>query len=238
MNETTRKIKFPLSKFICAFTVIIGLMSVMSFHSSAQSSTTRVLKGQVLEEGTDLPLIGANIWLNETSVGTVTDIDGNFSLNIPAGRSVVLTISYIGYESKEQVVNATDENIKVMLSVGSGVLDEIQVIGYGTQRKESVIGSISTIKPSELSAPTGSISTNLAGKLGGVVSVQRTGEPGASSEFWIRGISTFGANKTPLILVDGVERSLDLLDPEEIESFSILKDATPPPCMVCGAPTA
>ena len=226
MNETTRKIKFPLSKFICAFTVIIGLMSFMSFHSSAQSSTTRVLKGQVLEEGTDLPLIGANIWLNETSVGTVTDIDGNFSLNIPAGRSVVLTISYIGYESKEQVVNATDENIKVILSVGSGVLDEIQVIGYGTQRKESVIGSISTIKPSELSAPTGSISTNLAGKLGGVVSVQRTGEPGASSEFWIRGISTFGANKTPLILVDGVERSLDLLDPEEIESFSILKDAT------------
>lgn len=106
------------------------------------------------------------------------------------------------------------------------MLEEVQVVGYGTQRKESVIGSISTLSVSNLKVPSASISTNLAGQLGGVVSIQRDGSPGSSAEFSIRGISTFGANKTPLILVDGVERSLDLLDPEEIESFSLLKDAT------------
>lgn len=223
MDEIVSKIKFPLLRFICA--LLFLTVSVAGFSSYAQSAN-RTLRGQILEQDTNLPLIGANIWLNETSVGTITDIDGNFSLSIPTGRSVVITMSYIGYESKEQVINPQDDNIIIILSPETGMLDEVQVIGYGTQRKESIIGSISTIKPNELSAPSGSISTNLAGKLGGVVSVQRTGEPGASSEFWIRGISTFGANKTPLILVDGVERSLDLLDTEEIESFSILKDAT------------
>ena len=112
------------------------------------------------------------------------------------------------------------------MSTDDTVLEEVQVVGYGTQRKESVIGSISTLSVSNLKVPSASISTNLAGQLGGVVSIQRDGSPGSSAEFWIRGISTFGANKTPLILVDGVERSLDLLDPEEIESFSLLKDAT------------
>ena len=99
-------------------------------------------------------------------------------------------------------------------------------MGYGTQKKESVVGAISTISSQELKVPSSKISNILAGRLAGIISVNRSGEPGAGSEFYIRGISTFGANKNPLILVDGIERSLDLVDPEDIESFSILKDAT------------
>ena len=100
------------------------------------------------------------------------------------------------------------------------------VVGYGTQKKESVIGAISTVSVNELKVPSSKISNVLAGRLTGIVSITRSGEPGAGSEFYIRGISTFGANKNPLVLVDGIERSLDLVDPEDIESFSVLKDAT------------
>lgn len=225
MDGIVCKIKFSLIKpigllLLCSF----SLLGLNAFSQSKEA--VRLLKGQVIELETGQALLGANVWLKETSVGAIADVDGNFQLNVPAGRSFVLTISYIGYETKEHIISATDDNVVIDLSLESGLLEEVQVIGYGTQRKESIIGSITTIKPKELSAPIGSISTNLAGKLGGIVSIQRSGEPGASSQFWIRGISTFGANKNPLILVDGIERSLDLLDTEEIESFSLLKDAT------------
>lgn len=104
-------------------------------------------------------------------------------------------------------------------------LEEVVVVGYGAQKKASVIGSIASVPVNDIKMPTGKISNNLAGQLAGVISVQRSGEPGASSTFWIRGISTFGSNKTPLILVDGIERDLDLVDIEDIKEFSILKDA-------------
>ena len=99
-------------------------------------------------------------------------------------------------------------------------------MAYGTQRKASVIGSISTVDMTTLAQSQGNLSTSLAGKLAGVVAIQKTGEPGASADFWIRGVSTFGANSTPLILVDGVERSMDMVDTEDIASLSILKDAS------------
>jgi len=107
-------------------------------------------------------------------------------------------------------------------------LSEVVVVGYGTQRKASVIGAISTIKPEVLqSNQTRSITNSLAGQVAGVIAVQRSGEPGYdNSDFWIRGMNSFGANTTPLVLIDGIERSLDNISPEEIESFSILKDAT------------
>ena len=104
-------------------------------------------------------------------------------------------------------------------------LEEVVVVGYGAQKKASIIGSIASVPVNDIKMPTGKISNNLAGQLAGVISVQRSGEPGASSTFWIRGISTFGSNKSPLVLVDGIERDLDLVDIEDIKEFSILKDA-------------
>lgn len=194
--------------------------------SGQASSATRPLKGRVVDQQTKDPLIGAAVWVKESSVGTSTGVDGSFTLNVPSGKSVEISASYIGYTTAEIVVEKTAGEVVIEMVSGSEQIETVQVVGYGVQRRESVIGSISTITRQELQAPSGSISTNIAGKLAGIVSFQRNGEPGSSAEFWIRGISTFGAGRNPLVLVDGVERSMDLLDPEEIESFSILKDAT------------
>jgi TonB-linked SusC/RagA family outer membrane protein len=190
-----------------------------------QQPTRRNVVGQVIDANTQETVIGANIWIRESSRGTVTDIDGNFSIPV-TDNSTVLIISFIGYNDLTvEVGNRTDLGI-IKLTPSEQTLDEVVVVGYGTQTKESVIGAISTISVDELKVPSSKISNILAGRLAGVVSVTRSGEPGAGSEFYIRGISTFGANKNPLVLVDGIERSLDLVDPEDIESFSVLKDAT------------
>lgn len=236
MNGITRKLNFSLQQLVSAFIIIYLFVApfasiqasdvVTEVFQEGKKATTRKLTGRVVDKSTKETLIGASVWLKDTSVGTTTDMDGNFNITIPSGRTVTLVISYLGYANMEKEVSASTNNLLIEMSPDNTVLEEVQIVGYGTQRKESVIGSISTIGINKLKIPTSSISTNLAGQLGGVVSIQRSGQPGSSAEFWIRGISTFGANKTPLILVDGVERSLDLLDPEEIESFSLLKDAT------------
>lgn len=236
MNEIAQKFNFSLRRSVSALIIIYlfaapfvatqasgGAAGVFQVGSKA---TTRKLTGKIIDKSTNETLIGASVWLKDTSVGGTTDMDGNFNITIPGGRTVTLVISYLGYANIEKEVSPSANNLLIEMQTDDTVLEEVQVVGYGTQRKESVIGSISTLSISNLKVPSASISTNLAGQLGGVVSIQRDGSPGSSAEFWIRGISTFGANKTPLILVDGVERSLDLLDPEEIESFSLLKDAT------------
>ena len=235
MNGIARKLNFSLQRLVSVFIIIYlfaaPFVLVRASDTVAEvyqegKKTTRKLTGKIIDKGTKETLIGASVWLKDTSVGATTDMDGNFNITIPGGKTVTLVISYIGYANIEKEVSPSANNLLIEMQADDTVLEEVQVVGYGTQRKESVIGSISTLNVGSLKVPSASISTNLAGQLGGVVSIQRDGSPGSSAEFWIRGISTFGANKTPLILVDGVERSLDLLDPEEIESFSLLKDAT------------
>lgn len=236
MNEIAHKLNFSWQRLISALLIIyLFVMPFMAAQASdmvaevlqeGKKATTRKITGKIVDKGTKETLIGATVWLKDTSVGSTTDMDGNFSIAVPSGKTVTLVFSYIGYATIEKEISPSANNVQVELSTDENVLEEVQVVGYGTQRKESVIGSISTLSVNSLKVPSASISTNLAGQLGGVVSIQRDGSPGASAEFWIRGVSTFGANNSPLILVDGVERSLDLLDPEEIESFSLLKDAT------------
>lgn len=236
MNEIARKLDFSLRRLVSALIIIYFFAApfastyasgaVTEVFQEGKKAATRKLTGKIIDKNTKETLIGASVWLKDTSIGGTTDMDGNFNINVPGGKTVTLVISYLGYANIEKEVSPSANNLLIEMSTDDTVLEEVQVVGYGTQRKESVIGSISTLSVSNLKVPSASISTNLAGQLGGVVSIQRDGSPGSSAEFWIRGISTFGANKTPLILVDGVERSLDLLDPEEIESFSLLKDAT------------
>ena len=178
--------------------------------------------GKVVDE-TDTPVAGAYIVIKGSTRGAMTDNDGTFS--IEASPRDVLVASFLGYEDEEiQVGDRTDIIFKLVPMADR--LEEAVAVAYGTQRKASVIGSISSVQMEQLASPMGQISTGLAGKLAGVVAMQRTGEPGASAEFWIRGVNTFGANSKPLILVDGVEREMDLVDVEDIASFSILKDAT------------
>ena len=183
---------------------------------------TREIRGQVLDEA-DQGIPGAYVQFKGETRGAMTDLDGRFSLGVKKGD--VLVVSFLGY-ADEEVRIADQKELLIKMVPQANELEGVVKVAYGTQRKASVIGSITTVDAQQLKAPMGTLSTGLAGKLAGVFAVQHTGEPGSSAEFWIRGVNTFGANAYPLILVDGVERSMDLVDVEDIESFSILKDAT------------
>ena len=190
--------------------------------SALALAQNREVSGVVLDE-TGAPVPGAFVTVKGETRGAMTDNDGRFTLEVkPTDR---LIASFLGYDDLELEVGS-QTSLSFKLVPQANQLEEVVMVAYGAQRKASVIGSISTIGTDQLQAPIGQLSTGLAGKLAGVVAVQHTGEPGSSAEFWIRGVNTFGANAYPLILVDGVERSMDLVDVEDIASFSILKDAT------------
>lgn len=173
------------------------------------------------------PVIGANVVVKGTDNGVITDMDGKFTLEVHRGD--ILQISYIGYKTQEVEVKNQHE-FSIMLKEDSEVLEDVVVVGYGTQKKESVVGSVQMVKSDQLKVPSSNLSAGFAGRLAGVISVQRSGQPGADgSNFWIRGISSFNGAVDPLIIIDGVQASsgdLNALDPEVIESFSVLKDAT------------
>jgi TonB-dependent SusC/RagA subfamily outer membrane receptor len=138
----------------------------------------------------------------------------------------VLVFSFVGYKTQEVSVGSRSK-VEVIMQVNNQALDEVVVVGYGEQ-KRSVVGAITTVKMADIkSAAPRSLNNALAGKVAGVIAVQRSGEPGYDdAQFWVRGISTFGAGASPLVLVDGVERPINNIEPEEIESFSVLKDAS------------
>ncbi|MFA7140480.1 MAG: TonB-dependent receptor [Proteiniphilum sp.] len=190
-----------------------------------QQQSKRTITGRVYDTKGEL-LIGVNVVEVGTTNGTVTDINGTYRISVTTPNPV-LRFTYIGFKEKEIPVGGRNI-LDVQLEEDVSELEEVVVVGHGTQKKVSVVGSITTIKPEELQVgTTRSLSNTLAGKLAGVIGVQRSGEPGYdSSQFWIRGISSFAGYNDPLILIDGVERSLDNIDPAEIESFSILKDAS------------
>lgn len=190
-----------------------------------QQQTTKglVISGNVTDKDYN-PLIGVTVQVvEEPSKVVVTDEEGNYRITVSEKYST-LQFRYVGFAPKEEVVDSR-KIINVIMS-GESTLEEVVVIGFGTQRKESVIGAISSVSPGSLKTPVGNISTSLAGQIPGIIAAQRTGEPGAQSDFWIRGVSTFGSKNRPLVLVDGIERPLDLVDNEDVESISILKDAT------------
>ena len=173
------------------------------------------------------PLIGVSVTVKGSKDAAITDIDGHFYISVPSKNSV-LVFNYLGFKQQEVRVGS-DINFNIQLKEDAVATDEVVVVGYGNQKKLSVIGSIQTLDPGKLQVGSSrSLSNNLAGQLAGVIAYQPSGEPGYdNSQFWIRGISSFNTgNNNPLVLVDGVERSLNDIDPAEIESFSVLKDAS------------
>ena len=168
-----------------------------------------------------------SVTVNEAATQNVaiSDAEGNYSINV-LDRAARLTFSLVGYKSLTIPVGKKDI-VDVVLADSITAMNQVIVVGFGTQKKASVVGAISTVKPEQLQlTPNRSLSNNLAGMVPGVIAVQRSGDPWSNnSDFWIRGVSTFGGNSKPLVLIDGVERSLNDIDPEEIESFSVLKDA-------------
>lgn len=195
-----------------------------------KDETTQAKKGisinGTIRDADRNPLPGVNVTVKGTQIGTITDVDGNYFLEVPNQKSV-LAFSYVGFKPQEILVGG-QLNINVEMKEDAENLDEVVVVGFGKQKKVSVVGSITTIEPKELQVGTSrSMSNNLVGQLSGVIGAQRSGEPGYdNSNFFIRGISSFNGNNNPLVLVDGIERSLNNIDPSEIESFSILKDAS------------
>ena len=214
-----------LTKRMTALKQIFALCFVFvcaALTGSSAFAQDRNVTGIILDE-TDTGIAGAYVVVKGETRGAMTDDQGRF--NISVSPSDVLIASFLGY-TDEEVTVGNQTNLTIKLIPQANELEGVVKVAYGTQRKASVIGSISTVDMGVLAQSQGNLSTSLAGKLAGVVAIQKTGEPGASADFWIRGVSTFGANSTPLILVDGVERSMDMVDTEDIASLSILKDAS------------
>ena len=215
------------SVMLCSLTMLMAAPLLPQAPAAvAQSVQTNQVTGLVTDKQKE-PLIGVTVTLVGTETRAITDADGMFRINVPAKSGTTLEFNYIGFASKQVKVNGS-RLLNVMLEEETNEFTEVVVTGYTSQKKASIIGAIETIKPAELQfGSTRTLSNNLAGKLSGVIGIQRSGEPGYDdSNFWIRGISTFSGSNNPLILVDGVERDLDNVDVAEIESFSILKDAS------------
>lgn len=191
-----------------------------------QQKTTINVKGMVLDDQGN-PLPGVTIIVEGSTRGVITDIDGIYSIDVkPTDK---LQFSFMGYEPQSIEVRS-QTTINVILKEKANELDEVTIVAFGKQKKESVVASITTVNPGELKVPSSNLTTSLAGRAAGVISFQRSGEPGSdNASFFVRGITTFGANTSPLILIDNIELSSDdlaRLQPDDIESFSIMKDAT------------
>lgn len=185
------------------------------------------ISGMVVDQSANNEaIIGASVYLKDRAgVGTTTDLDGKFTLQ--ANKGDILIINYIGYNKVEYSVTEPKKDLVIKLTPSSTSLDEVVVVGLGTQRKVSVVGAITNVDIADISVPGTSINNTLAGRVPGVISIQSSGEPGKNiSEFWIRGIGTFGANSSALVLIDGLEGDLSQVDPADVESFSVLKDAS------------
>lgn len=208
---------------VCLFPIHAKKFSANKAHIEQQKSIR--ISGTIIDkERNTLP--GVTIMVKGSSEGTVTDIDGHFYIEVPDKNSI-LVVTYVGFKTQEIKVG-DNINFNITLLENLEELDEVVVVGFGNQKKLSVIGSIQTLEPKKLQVGASrSMSNNLAGQLAGVIAVQPSGEPGYdNSNFWIRGISSFSGSTSPLVLVDGIERSLNDIDPAEIESFSVLKDAS------------
>lgn len=207
----------------------ILLFLCFAFYAGSVSAqgTKKEVRGTVSDSIGPMPGVSVTV-KSQPSIGTTTDLNGKYILDVP-GDNAVLVFSMVGYETRE--ISVTGKSvIDVIIQPSVNQLEEAVVVAFGTQKKESVIGSITTINPTELKVPSSNLTTALAGRLSGVIAYQRSGEPGMdNAEFFIRGATTFGYKKDPLILIDGMEYSttdLAQLTLDDIESFSILKDAS------------
>lgn len=215
---------FPVAILLFLFlSVPLKGYSNEAFSSEGMQQNTVKVTGTVKDTNGE-PIIGANVMVVGSATGVITDIDGNFTLNVPVGSK--LQFSFIGY--KEHVVPVKKGiSLNIVLEEDAQMLGEVEVVAYGVQKKVSVTGAISSMRGDDLlKTPAGSISNILSGQVTGISSVQYSGEPGAdAADIYVRGIATTN-NATPLIQVDGVERDFSQIDPNEIESVTILKDAS------------
>jgi TonB-linked SusC/RagA family outer membrane protein len=213
--------------FVCATASEARREKIMPIAEATQQKVK--VKGKVVDDVGE-PLAGATVQIVGTTTGVIADPDGAFEMDVPA--KCKLTVSYLGMITKTIDYNGERELLLIALESNEKALEEVEVVAFSKQKKESVIASISTVKPSELRVPSSNLTTAFAGRVAGLISYQMSGEPGQdNASFFIRGITTFGAEakKDPLILIDGMELTSDdlaRLNTDDIQSFSILKDAS------------
>jgi TonB-linked SusC/RagA family outer membrane protein len=201
--------------------VLLPLLLLFSTLSWAQNKT---VTGRITTD--DGPVSGASVTVKNTSVGTTTNEKGEFTLSVPTG-STTLLVSSVGYDAKEVAI--TDGAMEISVTKSIGNLDEVVVVGYGTQRKSVVTGAISSVRAKDLeNIPNGRIEQSLQGRVAGVTILQNSGQPGSSSTIRVRGITTFGGGNNPLWVVDGVvvdAGGIGYINQSDIESIEVLKDA-------------
>jgi TonB-linked SusC/RagA family outer membrane protein len=218
----------PLAYVIDGKTVIIKDAPLPVRTQVVTSPVQEIIVTGVVKDEKGLPIPGVSVKVKDTYKGIVTDNDGKFKITVP-GPEAYLVISYLGFVTQEiRVRNVI--NFEIILKETSSNLDEVAVVAFGTQKKSSMVSSIETINPKELKIASSNLTTALAGRLSGIIAYQRSGEPGRdNADFFIRGVTTFGYKRDPLILIDGIETTtteLARLQPDDIAAFSILKDAT------------
>lgn len=214
-------------KFLLVLSVICCAMAVSANAQNSSSATQNItVKGVVVDEQ-GLPAIGASVLVaGSTSMGTVTDEKGSFTIKVPAGS--VLNVSYVGYADQSRKVTRDLLDWYVQLEVDANFIEDAVVVGYGVQKKESIVGAISTVSAEKL-ADTGTqdITSALSGKVSGLLMTSESGAPGSETTMILRGVSSFSAGgNSPLVMVDGVERKMSDLNPSEVQSISVLKDAS------------
>lgn len=205
---------------------VLAILCCTILTSAGEINAQELIKGTVSDEdGMSLP--GVSILIKGTTTGTETDFDGNYA--IAAKEGDLLQFTFVGM-SPQEITVGKESTINVVMNVDAEALEEVVLVSFGKQKKSSMVASITTVKPDELRVPTSNLTQGLLGQVAGLTGFQNSGEPGADNvEFFIRGVTTFGFGSSPLILIDGVEltvEDLSRLHPDDIASFSIMKDAT------------
>lgn len=231
LNTKDKKIEDILSELFegtsCSYRISdrqIFVSGKAAESAAAQQQKSRKISGRVTDIKGE-PLIGVNVTADGSTNGSITNMEGLYEVYV-SKKNAILKFTYIGFKNTEVNVGSSTNIYDVVMEEQVNELEETVIVGYGTQRKISNIGAQSSLKMEDIKTPSASLTTVLAGRLSGVVAVQRSGEPGKdAADIWIRGMSTPNTS-TPLILVDGVERSFNDIDPEDIESLTTLKDAS------------
>ena len=209
------------------FLLIVLVMALVSLQGYSQNNTKKqfTVSGVVVDKNAE-PLPGTTVYVkNAPGVGTATDIDGKFTIKVDGNQ--ILVFQAIGMKAIEKLITKSETMLTISMEEDAATLDEVVVTGLTSQKKVSVVGAITTIDVDQIKTPGTSINNMIGGRMAGVITMQASGEPGQNiSNFWIRGISTFGANSGALVLIDGLEGRLEDIDSDDVQSFSILKDAS------------
>jgi len=207
--------------------IFIAVLAAVCYTLPAQqgAATPLAIEGTVIDAITSETLPGVTITIKGRLAGTTSDMNGKFSIRAYMGEWLVF--SFVGYETQEQLVSGSVSDMVVSLSESSQLMEEVVVTAVGAQRRISMLAAVTTVDAKELQTPAPSIANMLGGRVAGLITMQASGEPGKNlAEFWVRGISTFGAGSSALVLIDGLEGDLNSIDPADVESFSVLKDAS------------